>query len=148
MTLYFTINETLKRLPSLPILMQKSFWWCQCSDRYITSLFPPTSIPPPFSPSLLSLMVSVDVKHRVYLLLTLPTQATFEWEPNDTVFSRLTYHVSSHLPLKTTHYSSKLDSCIKTPHSQHRGQREGQENLEWERVIGPLTSATMEENLN
>ena len=30
----------------------------------------PTSIPPspPFSPSLISLMVSVDVKHHVYLL--------------------------------------------------------------------------------
>ena len=26
-TLFLTINETLKRLPSLPILMQESFWW-------------------------------------------------------------------------------------------------------------------------
>ena len=32
----------------------------------------PTSIPiPPFSPSLISLMVSVDVKHHVYLLYLL-----------------------------------------------------------------------------
>ena len=38
--------------------MQESFWWCQCSDRYIT----------PFSLSLISLMISVDVKHHVYLL--------------------------------------------------------------------------------
>ena len=36
----------------------------------IYSPSPPTSIPPPppFSPSLISLMVSVDVKHHVYLL--------------------------------------------------------------------------------
>ena len=34
---------------------------------------PPTSMPPspPFSPSLISLMVSVDVKHHVYLLTLL-----------------------------------------------------------------------------
>ena len=59
-----------KWLSSLPILMQESFWWWQCSDRCITSLFPnlhtPSTPPPPFSPSL-SLMVSVDVKHHVYL---------------------------------------------------------------------------------
>ena len=49
--------------------MQKSFWWWQCSDRYITSLSPPPISPPPsFSTSLISLMVSVDVKHHVYLL--------------------------------------------------------------------------------
>ena len=46
--------------------MQKSFWWWQCSDRYIISLSPPLHTP--FSPSLISLMVSVDVKHHVYLL--------------------------------------------------------------------------------
>ena len=37
-------------------------------------------------------------------------------------------------------------------HSQHRGQhrsrREGQENLEWEGVIGSLTSATIEMNFD
>ena len=45
-------TETLKWLPSLPILMQESFWWWQCSDRYIISLspylhtpFPPSSRP-------------------------------------------------------------------------------------------------------
>ena len=48
--------------------IQESIWCSQCSDRYIISLFP-TSIPlPPFSPPLVSLMVSVDVKHHVYLL--------------------------------------------------------------------------------
>ena len=57
-TLSLTINETLKWLSSLPILLQ---WW-QYSDRYIISPFPP------FSPSLISLMVSVDVRHHVYLL--------------------------------------------------------------------------------
>ena len=63
-------TETLKWLSSLPILMQESFWWWQCSDRYVIFLFPylHTPFPPPFSPSLISLMVSVDVKHRVYLL--------------------------------------------------------------------------------
>ena len=36
---------------------------------YIISLSPPPPYPlPPFSPSLISLMVSVDVKHHVYLL--------------------------------------------------------------------------------
>ena len=80
-TLSLTINETLKWLASLPLLTQESFWWRKCSDRYIISLFPPPQPPhphtpppphpphpPPFSPSLISLMVSVDVKHHVYLL--------------------------------------------------------------------------------
>ena len=40
-----TVNETLKWLSSVPVLMQESFWWWQCSDRYIISP-PPTSIPP------------------------------------------------------------------------------------------------------
>ena len=50
--------------------MQESFWWWQCSDRYIISLSPHLHPPPPlnFSPSLISLMVSVDVKHRAYVL--------------------------------------------------------------------------------
>ena len=42
------------------------------SDRYVISLFPNLHRPfPPFSPSLISLMVSVDVKHHVYLLTRL-----------------------------------------------------------------------------
>ena len=49
--------------------MHKSFWWWQCSDRYI---IPPTHPPPyplpPFSPFLINLMVSVDVKHHAYCL--------------------------------------------------------------------------------
>ena len=49
--------------------MQKSFRWWQCSERYIISLFPPLHTPlPPFFPSLISLVVSVDVMHHVYLL--------------------------------------------------------------------------------
>ena len=61
--------ETLKWLSSLPTLMQKSFWWGQCSNRYIISLSPHLHTPfPPFSPSLINLVVSVDVKHGVYLL--------------------------------------------------------------------------------
>ena len=65
-TLSLTIDETLKWLSSLPILMQESFWWWQCSDRYILSLFPYLHTPSPFSPSLISLVVSVEVKHHVY----------------------------------------------------------------------------------
>ena len=46
-------TETLKWLSSLPILMQESFWWWQCSDRYTISLSPllhthsPTPTPSP-----------------------------------------------------------------------------------------------------
>ena len=40
----------------------------QCSDRYIISPLPPTSITPsPLPQSLIRLMVSLDVKHHVYL---------------------------------------------------------------------------------
>ena len=60
-TLSLTINETLKWLSSLPILMQESFWWWQCSNRYILSLFPHLHTLSPFSaPFLISLMVSVE----------------------------------------------------------------------------------------
>ena len=49
--------------------MQESFWWWQCSDRYIVYHSPHLHTPlPPFSPSLISLTVSVHVKHHVYLL--------------------------------------------------------------------------------
>ena len=69
-TLSLTVNETFKWLSSLPIVMQESFWRWQSSDRYIISLFPllHTPFPPSLSPSLISLMVSVDVKHHVDLL--------------------------------------------------------------------------------
>ena len=61
-------TKTLKWLSSLPILMQESFWWWQCSDRYIISLSPHLHAPFPLSsPSLISIMVYVDVKHCVYL---------------------------------------------------------------------------------
>ena len=71
LTCSITIKETLKWLLSLPILMQESFWWWQCSDRYIFPLIPspyPSPSPSPFSPSLISLMVFVDIKHHVYSL--------------------------------------------------------------------------------
>ena len=69
-TLSVTINETLKWLPSLPILIHESFWWWQFNDKYNYNLIlPPPPYPlPPFSPSLISLTVCVDVKHHVYLL--------------------------------------------------------------------------------
>ena len=66
-SLPLTINETLKWLSSLPILMQESFRWWQCSDRYNYNLplpAPPYRPPPPpptFSPTLISLMVSEDI---------------------------------------------------------------------------------------
>ena len=63
-TLSITVNGTFKWLSSLPILTQKSFWWWQCSNRYIISPPPPN---PLFSPTLISRMVSVDVKHHVYI---------------------------------------------------------------------------------
>ena len=48
--------------------MQESFWRWQCSDKYIISLFPTSLHLSPFSPFLISPMVSIDVKHHVYLL--------------------------------------------------------------------------------
>ena len=72
MTLSVAIYETLKWLSSLPILIHESFWWWQCSDWYIISRFPHLHTPPPFFPSLRSFMVSVDVKHHVYLLTCFP----------------------------------------------------------------------------
>ena len=59
-TLSITINETSKQLSLLPILMQESFWWRHCNNRYTISLFPH------LRPSLISLVISVDVKHPVY----------------------------------------------------------------------------------
>ena len=57
-------------------LMQESFWWWQCSDRYIISLFPHLHTPfLPFSPSLISLMVSVDVSEN-----TMFTYLLSDWE--------------------------------------------------------------------
>ena len=65
-TLSLTVSENLKWLSSLPVSMHESLWWWQCSGRCIISLSPhlPTHFPP-FSPSLISLVVSVDVKHHV-----------------------------------------------------------------------------------
>ena len=63
-----TIIETLKWLSSLLIVVQESSWWWQCSDRYNYNLpLPPPTYPLPlFSPSLISLVVSVNVKHHVH----------------------------------------------------------------------------------
>ena len=61
------LSFLLKWLPSLPILMRESFCLCQCRDRYIISLFPHLHTPFPPLPSLISHIVSVDVKHHVYL---------------------------------------------------------------------------------
>ena len=48
---------------------QESPWWWQCSDKWLISLLPHLHTPfAPFSPSLISLVVSVAVKHHVYLI--------------------------------------------------------------------------------
>ena len=53
--------------------------------------------------------------------------------------------VPSHIPVKITNYSNKLDSCIRTHHSQRRQRREGQTFFEWEETIGSLIFATIRE---
>ena len=63
------------------------------------------------------------------LMLPLPTESATE----DGL-------MPSHIPLKTTHSSSK------THHSQQRQRGAGQDNLKWEGVIGSLTSATIAVN--
>ena len=73
LTLPLTINETLKWLSLLTVLMQESFWWWQCNDRYLNIYnfpLPPPRYPyPPFSLSLINFMVSVGVKHHVYFTI-------------------------------------------------------------------------------
>ena len=68
-------------------------------------------------------------------MLPLPTEATIEEKMNTCK--------NQHHPLY--HWRTQIiqANCIHASrHSQHRWQREGQENLEWERVIGLLTPAT------
>ena len=106
-TLSLTINETLKWLPSLPILMQESFWWCQCSDRYIIYLFPHFHTPSPFSPSLISFVVSVDVKHHVYLLTRFqPPSPRPPPLPTHTQGNSSTQHITPPLDTRYTPVSS------------------------------------------
>ena len=101
-------TETLKWFSSLPTLMQKSFWWWQCSDRYIISLSPTSILPSPhFSPYLISLMVSVAVKHLVYLL-------------TNSVLTRLTNEPQQSLADSWKLISSRLTvellQCTRPPH--------------------------------
>ena len=60
------------------------------SGRYTISLFPHLHNPfPPFSPSLISRTVSVDVKHHVYLLCSLLRPSTVHRQsPVDLVSKR------------------------------------------------------------
>ena len=85
-TLSLTINETFKWLSSLPIRQESFWWWQRYSDRYVISLFP--HLHKAYrrfvrSPSLISLMVSVDVKHHVYLLCSHPDW-TIKWSAGST----------------------------------------------------------------
>ena len=78
-------------LTAAAILMQESFWWWQCSDRYNDLPLPRPPYPlPSFSPSLMSLVVSLDVKHHVYLLTTLESHATrAQWVCSTAEYSSL-----------------------------------------------------------
>ena len=64
-TLSLTINETLKWFSLLPILMQESFWWWQCGDRYIIYLSPPP--PYPLLPALILdwVLINLSMVHGV-----------------------------------------------------------------------------------
>ena len=66
MTLSLTINETLKWLSSPHILCRSHSGGDSVAISIIVFLFP--HLHNPFTPSLISLTVSVDVKHHVYLL--------------------------------------------------------------------------------
>ena len=50
-------------------------------DKHHVYLFAPPPIPP--SPSLISLMVSVDVKHYVYLTYAVSNHCTWQWSARD-----------------------------------------------------------------
>ena len=100
------------------------------------------------------------IRHLAHVLTVPPTKVRLLCAtPAGLDLYIYTGHACRHLPsavpwisedrlLKTINYSSKLDSCIKTYHGQHRRQREGQEILEWDEVIGSLTSATIEVNFD
>ena len=62
-------NIKMAHPPSLPTLIQESFWWWQCSDRYISLPLPPT-------PYLLSpLSPSPILRYHVYLQSIRPWRA-------------------------------------------------------------------------
>ena len=111
MILSLTINQTLKWLSSLPILMQEWFWWRQCSDRHIIPLFPHTHTPFPLS--LMSLMDSVDVKHHVYLLISHQIRSGLFSDKNARALS------SPSLPLHTPflHFCLPLCSSLSNSHN-------------------------------
>ena len=92
--------------------MQKSFWWWQCSDMHIISLSP--HLHNPFSLSLISLMVSVVVKHHVYFLTL--------WS---TMFTSLLSSVSDYSEQKhhTETGSQSVSGCSEQKHHTETGSR-------------------------
>ena len=93
--------------------MQKSFWWWQFSDRYIISLSPHLHAPfPPFSPSLISLMVSVDVKHHVYLLILKK-----KLKCSNTPFKTILYWTHFH---SEKEWGGKEERLCLIPHCHHQ----------------------------
>ena len=93
----------------------------QCSNRYIISITPPPPPPnintpfPPFSPSLISLMVSVEVKHHVYLLIPMQLSGLSDLQQR-----RFMPPAHCPLPLLPSHRG-----CVRptapTPHPPHTG---------------------------
>ena len=69
---HFNVSLIVLDKVTRPCPQTTTFDWRQCSDRYIysPSVFPHLHTPSPHSPrqSLINLMVSVDVRHHVYLL--------------------------------------------------------------------------------
>ena len=131
-------TETLKWLSSLPILMQESFWWCQCSDRYIIYFSSHLHTPlPPISPSLISFMVSVDVKHHVYFTYLLCGQGlkgsgklSCTWSGGGVRHGRKeTRKTASHKKKKKKKYKTKnrqpcrFDLCVSFPSPKHDSDR-------------------------
>ena len=68
-TVSFTINQTLKGSRCRPSECRSHSGGDSVATGYnLPHPPPPYPLPPSFSPSLISLTVSVDVKHRVYVL--------------------------------------------------------------------------------
>ena len=105
-TLSLTISETLKWLSSLPTFMQESFWRWQCSDRYIICLSP--HLHTPFSPSVISHMVSVDVKHYVYLLTKFVTN-----ERSKSPYANTIHCIFTPPPPKKKKQKKEEENCCK-----------------------------------
>ena len=115
----------------------------QCSDRYIISLSPHLHTPfPSFYPSLISL-ISVDVKHHVYLL-RFPTEANKELLRRKRTPERTV--AVPHIPLKTRNYSNNMNSRIKIHHNQNKTTKRVAVKSRMGGVIGSLIPLLQSDN--